>query len=218
MIQHLDDQVLSDLVDDALDASQRTDADAHLASCDACFSRFQRMRGLVAQATALPGTMPAPPDEWRRVRARIGHDARRVSVSPWWTRRSVLLAAGFALVIASSAVTALIVGRDRDVAVQPEPVRVPVSAVTPRLAALEQEYAIVTSDLEKALSSRKHMLAPETIAAVERSLNTIDAAIAEARAALARDPASETLARLLVAGHDQKIELLRHATRLATQS
>ena len=218
MIQHLDDQVLSDLVDDSLDASQRTDADAHLASCDACFSRFQRMRGLVAQATALPATMPAPPDEWRRIRARIGDAPRSSLVSPWWTRRSVLLAAGFALVFASSAVTALIVGRDRDVAVQPEPARVPVAAVMPRLAALEQEFAIVTSDLEKELSNRKHTLAPETIAAVERSLNTIDAAIAEARAALARDPASETLARLLVAGHDQKVELLRHATRLATQS
>ena len=68
------------------------------------------------------------------------------------------------------------------------------------------------------LAARKHTLAPETIAAVERSLRTIDAALAEAREALARDPASETLARLLVAGHDQKVELLRHATRLATQS
>jgi hypothetical protein len=218
MIQHLDDQVLSDLVDDSLDARMRADADAHLASCDACFSRFQRMRGLVAQATALPATMPAPPDEWRRIRARISHDQRKLAVSPWWTRRSVLLAAGFALVIASSAVTALIVGRERDVTVQAEPPRAPVAAAMPRLAALEQEYAIVTRDLEQELSGRKHTLAPETIAAVERSLRTIDAAIAEARAALARDPASETLARLLVAGHDQKIELLRHATRLATQS
>ena len=218
MIQHLDDQVLSDLVDDALDAKLRADADAHLASCDACFSRFQRMRGLVAQATGLPTTMPAPPDEWRRIRVRIGHDARGVSASPWWTRRTVLLAAGLALVIASSAVTALIVGRERDVVVQPEAPRAPVDAVMPRLAALEQEYASVTNDLERELSARKHTLAPETIAAVERSLRTIDAAIAEARAALARDPASETLARLLVAGHDQKIELLRHATRLASQS
>ena len=86
------------------------DADGHLATCDACFARLQRMRVLVAQATALPATMPAPPDEWRRIRARLGHEPRGVSVSPWWTRRSVLLAAGLALVIASSAVTALIVG------------------------------------------------------------------------------------------------------------
>jgi anti-sigma factor RsiW len=217
MIQHLDDQVLSDLVDDALDARTRSDAEAHLAACGACFSRLQRMRVLLAQATALPATMPAPPDEWRRIRARLGRKSR-VSASPWRTRRSVLLAAGLALVIASSAVTALIVRREADVAARPAGPTAPMVAVTPRLAALEREYAMVTRDLEQELSDRKHTLAPETIAAVERSLRTIDAAIAEARAALARDPASETLARLLVAGHDQKVELLRHATRLATQS
>jgi anti-sigma factor RsiW len=217
MIQHLDDQVLSDLVDDALDARARSDAEAHLAACDACFTRLQRMRVLVAEATALPATIPAPPDEWRGIRARLGHESR-VAASPWWTRRSVLLAAGLALVIASSAVTALIVRGEADVAARPAAPAAPAVAVTPRLAALEREYAMVTRDLEQELSDRKHTLAPETIAAVERSLRTIDAAIAEARAALARDPASETLARLLVAGHDQKVELLRHATRLATQS
>lgn len=217
MNQHPDDQVLSDLVDDALDARTRSDADAHLAACDACFTRLQRMRVLVARAAALPATMPAPPDEWRRIRARLPHQSRG-SASPWWTRRSVLLAAGLALVIASSAVTALIVGGDANVAERPAAPAAPVAAETPRLAALEREYAMVTRDLEQELSDRKHTLAPETIAAVERSLRTIDAAIAEARAALARDPASETLARLLVAGHDQKVELLRHATRLATQS
>jgi hypothetical protein len=90
--------------------------------------------------------------------------------------------------------------------------------LTPRLAALEHEYTTVTRDLERQLAERKHTLAPETVAAVERSLRTIEGAIAEAREALSRDPGSETLARLLVAGHDQKVELLRHATRLATQS
>jgi hypothetical protein len=116
-------------------------------------------------------------------------------------------------------VTALLVGGNRGVADRP----VAAGAATPqtlmpRLAALEHDYTTVTSDLERELAERKHTLTPETIAAVERSLRTIDAAIAEARDALARDPSSETLARLFVAGHDQKVELLRHAMRLATQS
>lgn len=130
----------------------------------------------------------------------------------------MLLAAGLALVVASSAITAVMVGGRRDIAVQPvSPTQTP-AALTPRLAALEHEYATVTRDLEQELAERKHTLAPETVAAVERSLRTIEGAIAEAREALARDPGSETLARLLVAGHDQKVELLRQATRLATQS
>ena len=216
MTHHLDDQTLSDLLDDGLDASARSAAEAHLTTCDACFTRLQRMRRVVETAASLPPAVAAPAGEWAAIRARL--HTRESRSTPWWARRSVLLAAGLALVIASSAVTALVVGGGRDVAVQPVPAAQTTAALTPRLAALEQEYATVTRDLERELAERKHALAPETIAAVERSLRTIEGAIAEAREALARDPGSETLARLLVAGHDQKVELLRQATRLATQS
>lgn len=218
MTHHLEDQLLSDLLDEGLDDAERARADEHLATCDACASRLQRMRVLVADASVLPRTMPVPRDEWRHVRARLGVHGGVASASPWWTRRSALLAAGLALVIVSSGVTALFVGDRENIAVRSASPAAATSAVMPRLAALENEYAMVTRDLERELAARKHTLAPETIAAVERSLRTIDAAIVEAREALARDPASETLARLLVAGHDQKVELLRHAARLATQS
>ena len=218
MTHHLDDQTLSDLLDDGLDATAGAGAEEHLAACDACFTRLQRMRMLVTSASSLPRVMPAPAGEWQRIRARM-HGARSPHAqAPWWTRRSALLAAGLALVIASSGVTALLVGGRRDaVERQTASIKAP-ATLTPRLAALEHEYATVTSDLERQLADGKHTLAPETVAAVERSLQTIEAAIAEAREALARDPGSETLARLLVAGHDQKVELLRHATRLVTKS
>jgi hypothetical protein len=219
MISHLDDQVLSDVVDEALDQPARVRAEEHLSTCDVCFARLQRMRALVAQAAALPGAMPTPPNEWERVRARLQAQPSRVAPTlPWWTRRSALLAAGLALVIASSGVTALILGGDSDAGVDQSALAPTAPAFLPRLAALEDEYVTVTRDLERQLTEGKHTLAPETLAAVERSLRTIDEAIAEARDALARDPASETLARLLVASHGQKIELLRRAARLATQS
>jgi anti-sigma factor RsiW len=218
MTHHLDDQTLSDLIDDGLDPTARAGAEKHLAACDTCFTRLQRMRMLVARAASLPHAMPAPAGEWQQIRARLPAGDARGASAPWWTRRSALLAAGLALVIASSGVTALLVGGRRDGAVQQVARIESTPALTPRLAALEHEYATVIRDLEQQLAERKHTLAPETIAAVERSLRTIEGAIAEAREALARDPGSETLARLLVAGHDQKVELLRHATRLMTQS
>lgn len=216
MTHHLDDQTLSDLLDDGLDGSVRLGVEEHLAACDACFSRLQRMRMLVTHAGSLPRLMPAPAGEWQRVR-EVLHTGRLPS-TPWWTKRGALLAAGLALVVASSGITALVVGGGRDVPVQSASAPASPAALTPRLAALEHEYATVARDLERQLAARKHSLSPETFAAVERSLHTIEGAIAEAREALARDPGSETLARLLVAGHDQKVELLRHATRLATQS
>ena len=72
----------------------------------------------------------------------------------------------------------------------------------------------------KAIGRREHTVAQlrSYLEGKRVEPEAIEAAIAEAREALARDPGSETLARLLVAGHDQKVELLRHATRLATQS
>jgi hypothetical protein len=215
MTQHLDDQTLSDFADGALHPLARSAAEEHIATCDACFARVQRLRALLASASSLPTAMDPPAGEWSQVRARIAESATRSLRTPWWTRRGALLAAGLALVMVSSAVTALVVGGSGG-ARTPSVVAVDTpQTLVPRLAALEHDYATVTSDLERELAERKHALTPETIAAVERSLRTIDAAIAEARDALARDPSSETLARLFVASHDQKVELLRHAMRLA---
>lgn len=219
MTQHLDDQLLSDFLDDALDASERTRADAHLAACGACASRLELMRGVVAQAATLPRSVEVPADEWQRIRARIGaREWRGAGTMPWWTRRSALLAAALALVIVSSGVTALLLRPEPSDTAQTTPPVIEAVPATARVAAIEDEYAATAQQLERELAARKDALSPETIAAVERSLRTIDAAIAEAREALARDPGSETLERLLVAGHGQKIELLRHAARLATQS
>lgn len=219
MTQHLDDQALSDFVDGAIDASARSAADEHIATCDVCSTRVQRLRALVVRASSLPNAMDPPAGEWAQVHARIANSkTRALTAMPWWTRRGALLAAAVALVMVSSAVTALLVGGTGGVEAPPVAAVTEPQALMPRLAALEHDYTTVTRDLERELAERKHTLTPETIAAVERSLRTIDAAIAEARDALARDPSSETLARLFVAGHDQKVELLRHAMRLATQS
>jgi anti-sigma factor RsiW len=218
MTHHLDDQTLSDLLDEALDAPARSTAEEHLAACDGCSARLDDMRRVVAHAAALPRTKAAPDGEWQSIRARLHTGGANVASSPWWTHRGALLAAGLALVIASSGITTLIMSGSREVVVPPGPPVATAPVLTPRLAALEHEYDTVTRDLERELAERKDALSPETIVAVERSLRTIEASIAEAREALARDPGSETLARLLVAGHDQKVELLRHATRLATQS
>ena len=219
MTQHLDDQTLSDFVDGALDASTRSAADEHIATCDVCFARAQRLRALLVRASSLPSAMDPPAGEWAQVHARIGESkTRALTTIPWWTRRGALLAAGLALVMVSSGVTALFVGGNGSAPDPPIAEATTSQTLMPRLAALEHDYMTVTRDLERELAGRKHTLTPETIAAVERSLRTIDAAIDEARDALARDPSSETLARLFVASHDQKVDLLRHAMRLATQS
>ena len=67
-----------------------------------------------------------------------------------------------------------------------------------------------------ALEAQRPALAPETIATVEAALRVVDSAIAEGRAALARDPGNAMLAELLAVTYRQKVDVLRRAVALPT--
>ena len=68
--------------------------------------------------------------------------------------------------------------------------------------------------LQKIVTSRRTQLDSATVAIIERNLQIIDAAIAQSRAALARDPASRLLSDQLTHALDKKVELLRTAALL----
>ena len=68
--------------------------------------------------------------------------------------------------------------------------------------------------LQNIVSRRKTQLDSSTVAIIERNLRIIDAAIAQSRAALARDPASRMLDQQLTHALDKKVELLRTAAML----
>ncbi len=59
------------------------------------------------------------------------------------------------------------------------------------------------------LEMRRSTLRPQTSSAIDSSLKVIDQAIAELKAASARDPANATLRQLLVVSRERKMELLR---------
>ena len=105
------------------------------------------------------------------------------------------------------------------------PTAIPVSAPAGRsgngqmtaLAAFrpaEREYQRAVDELAQALETRRDDLAPETVATLERNLAIIDAAIAESRQALERDPNSRELTRMLSTTYDAKVQLLRNAVQL----
>ncbi|MDP9206031.1 MAG: zf-HC2 domain-containing protein [Gemmatimonadota bacterium] len=68
--------------------------------------------------------------------------------------------------------------------------------------------------LQRIVSQRKTQLDSSTVAIIEKNLQIIDAAIAQSRAALARDPASMLLSDQLTHALDKKVELLRTAALL----
>jgi tetratricopeptide (TPR) repeat protein len=79
----------------------------------------------------------------------------------------------------------------------------------------ERDYERAAAELMAALEERRDLLAPETREALETSLNVIDQALADLRAALESDPGNRKLARLFNTTHRKRVELLRGAVRLS---
>jgi hypothetical protein len=80
----------------------------------------------------------------------------------------------------------------------------------------DAQFNAAVTDLERILRDERDRLDPGTVLVIERNLKTIDIAIQEARMALSNDPANTYLNSHLADARRRKIELLRHATTLAS--
>jgi anti-sigma factor RsiW len=82
----------------------------------------------------------------------------------------------------------------------------------------DAQYDAAVADLEKALKAGRGRLDASTVAIVEHNLQIIDQAINQAREALVGDPANSYLSSHLVEARRRKLDLLRRATALATET
>lgn len=225
MTDHLSWDAINNLADGrALSAPES----AHLADCVGCGAQLASVRALLGAAQQAPVVMEPPVDAWTNIRRAIDDGkavalphpvsaAPRVSVS-----RRTLAAAAVVLIAISSAVTTVVLRgrRDAGTSVASHSVERGLTAtlVTDTgagdISGIEREYLSSASTLRAALDQERPTLAPATVVLVERNLRIIDDAIAEARAALMRDPASTALRALLRKSHEQKIDFLRRTTAL----
>jgi hypothetical protein len=220
--EHPSLEELSQLADGDLASDVAAGVERHIGTCAACRAKREGLRTLLERAAGLPSTIDPPPGAWRVIRGRLGDRSPAVALRPrHWVRRvpakwawGLRAAAAVLLVAGSSAITVLAL-RTRppaDVATAP-PVAMPAA-----LAAVEQSYAEVVEELTLTLEAQRGELSSATIATLERTLRVIDGAIAEARAALAADPANDTLLEVLSANYEQKVQLLRRASELPART
>ena len=193
------DAQLNEYVDGTLAARDRASVEAHLAECAACRDAVAELRHLVAEARGLSPSIEPSRDLWAAIETRIAQRATWNVQRVWW--RGALAAA---------AVLVIVLGIYR---------LLPSSTALYRpgqgWAAVQAEFDRASDDLSRILAAERGRLQPETVALLERNLAIIDAAIAESRDALARDPANAELRRFFAAAARQKVELLRWATRVA---
>lgn len=142
-----------------------------------------------------------------------------------WQRPVFLAAAAAMLVAGSSIVTAIALGgsdgpvTERAVASSEAPREAPrrsssAPATLAEFTVLENDYIGTANRLAALLESDETQLSPETIAKLKASLRVIDAAILEARRALAADPANRELVEMLSASYNHKLDLLRRTTEM----
>ena len=199
MCPHME-ATLNEYVDGMLAARARATVEAHLAGCAGCRTAVAELRALVAGAAALPKTVEPSRDLWATIEPRIVQRATWNVQRVWWRGA---LAAAAVLVIALGLYRLL------------PPSTAPYRPAGQGWAAVQADFDRATNELSLILAAQRGRLRPETVALVDRNLAVIDAAIAESRAALARDPANAELQHLWAAAARQKVELLRWATRVA---
>lgn len=172
-----------------------------------------RLRARIAD---LPEEVSPEHDLWMGIRARLDADRVRSIAAPHApvrVRRSPAWAARAAAAVALIAGTAMLT---RWMSV-PETTTVVVldSAAAPRTADGLVAYERTAEELTVAFEARTARLDPATVEVLVRSMRTIDSAITEARAALARDPASPAIRGYVEAVYRQKIDFLRRANDVA---
>jgi hypothetical protein len=176
-------------------------------------SERQRVAKLVELARATSGPEMPPEDLWPAIRDRV-ESAKVVAlpasagvppVRATGARRSVVWVG--AAVAAAAAIFLLGRASGRfsgepvvEFAEGPTVTTVPDSA-----GAYEQQARI----LFNRLSLERSLVRPEALRLIDRDLHTVDAAIAELHAAVARDPNNPVLRRLLVSSYREKVDILK---------
>jgi hypothetical protein len=191
----------------------------------------ESLRTLQRLTANLPREIEPPADAWSAIQDAIYSEQKDRSPSRssrFWQRPAFLAAAALLLVAGSSLVTSLVINRNsqRTLARQLESGRVArdarpadvtssAPATLAEFTAKENDYISTANRLSAVLDSSQVQLSPETVSKLKQSIRTIDAAILEARRALAADPANRQLMEMLSNSYDQKVDLLRRTTEMA---
>ena len=213
-----------------LSFDERERADAHLRSCPRCAAIRTDLVEIAASAATLPVLSPAR-DLWGGIAARIEAPVIALGTTgehrvprrrPVWR----FAAAAAALIMATASTTWILtrnayLGND---AAAVASANTPaddssIAAGTELVADVQTSAADAAFDrevmrLRSMLEQRRPDLDSATVALLERNLGIIDQAIAESRAALARNPGSTLLNRQLQNALGKKVQVLRTAALL----
>jgi hypothetical protein len=214
---------LSEYLDGELDKTEREGIEAHLATCGHCYATLADLRQVVARAKTLENREPAK-DLWAGIRAGLTTDATIPLRRDRLVRRRCSLTVG--QLLAASIALMLISGGSAWLAFRSDATRTPTAQgdigrpepSNRNVARWQVQSDIAIAELQDALALNESKLDTATVRIVRENLAVIDRAISQAQHALKRDPGNTYLNLHLAKAMRQKIELLRRANALASES
>lgn len=212
-MSHLTFEQISDVAEAR---TPRADSREHLESCAECRATLERVQRLLDAAHALPREIAPPREVWGALQARVQSAPRAAAVrSRSWNLGWFAAAAAAVFFIGAALLLPPSIGRSKGKGAE---VQRPTADAhqSPAVLAVAQNYEPTLADLRRTLDQQRSTLSPATLQVIERSVATCDTAIAEARAALASDPANQSLLQILSAQFEHKVELLQRATQLSS--
>lgn len=219
------DALLPDYLEGGVDAGTRATVEDHARSCARCEALLGDVAAIVRDARALPDLAPSR-DLWAGIEARIQAPVVSLPATgaarlrPRWRATAWLSAAAAALILATAGITYTVTMRHARTQAQLATTRPSVSTPVTNVAALPMErvYDKEIARLQHVLQERRSTLDSSTVAVIERNLRIIDAAIAQSRTALEKDPASGLLNDQMNSALTQKVELLRTVALLPART
>ena len=207
---------LGDMVDDTLAPGDREPVEAHLRGCEACRDLLADLREIRAAAAGLERLDPSPA-VWNAITAKIEPLAfaprppRKRLAALTLTRQGGALAAAAALVLTLGAAAWFgLASPGRTGGSTADLTR---TAAT-ELQLAEQHYDNAIKSLEQLMVSKNTVLDPAVAADIAQSLQTIDRAIADSRAALKAEPESFVAQTSLLEALRMKVTLLQETVSL----
>jgi hypothetical protein len=220
--RHIQDR-LDDYLDGTLPEEERLEISRHLDICPRCREEVQKMRSLLDEAKGLPESIAPRRDLWPTIEAQL--PARRAPVvrEPWisrflqpkWGVGAALAAAAVLLIILLSPTREP--GKP-GIAEPPEAPPALPAYVSFLTQALEYECMGAGKQLLASIGGSESRFGVEAAAAIERSVQPIDIAIAETRSALEENPGDPELLQMLTSRYQRKLSLLHQAIRLAGEA
>ena len=216
---------LSEYLDGELDSVEQAALEEHLATCGRCYATLGDLRQVVARASQLADREPTK-DLWAGIRAGITKDApvRLSDHRDRLVRRRFSLTVG--QLLAASIALMLMTGSGMWVALHQGSRTAPPDVTWGREtrrppnvnASWTQSADAAIADLQVALDQNEKRLDTATVRVVKQNLAIIDRAIADARAALEKDPGNTYLNLHLADTMRRKVELLRRVNDIAARS